>query len=80
MSEPTKLATIAELGDTAVTTAETRHGRLAVGLSAHTPFAVSNRCRHMGAELGRGRVTDDGCLECPWHRARYNVTDGTGWG
>jgi 3-phenylpropionate/trans-cinnamate dioxygenase ferredoxin component len=76
MSEPTKLATIAELGETAVTTIETRHGRLAVGLSGGEPFAVSDRCRHLGASLGKGRVAEDGCLECPWHRARYDITSG----
>jgi nitrite reductase/ring-hydroxylating ferredoxin subunit len=41
------------------------------------PFAVSNRCRHLGASLGEGRITDDGCLECPWHHARYDVDAGT---
>jgi 3-phenylpropionate/trans-cinnamate dioxygenase ferredoxin subunit len=55
---------------------ETPHGALAVGMSADKPFAVSNRCRHLFASLGRGQVTEDGCLECPWHGARYDV--GTG--
>ncbi|MDP9166700.1 MAG: Rieske 2Fe-2S domain-containing protein [Actinomycetota bacterium] len=59
-----------------VQTAE--HGVLAVGLTPDgTPFAVSNVCRHQGAKLGRGRVTDDGCLQCPWHRANYDVAEGT---
>jgi nitrite reductase/ring-hydroxylating ferredoxin subunit len=40
------------------------------------PFAVSNVCRHQFAKLGRGRVTEDGCLECPWHRSRYDVASG----
>jgi nitrite reductase/ring-hydroxylating ferredoxin subunit len=54
-----------------------RHGVLAVGvLPDGTPFAVSNVCRHQFAKLGRGRVTDDGCLQCPWHRADYDVSDG----
>src|SRR3954469_9201345 len=53
-----------------------RHGVLAVGIAGGEPFAVSNVCRHQFAKLGRGRVTEDGCLECPWHRARYDVGDG----
>jgi 3-phenylpropionate/trans-cinnamate dioxygenase ferredoxin component len=57
-----------------VRTAE--HGVLAVGLAEGEPFAVSNVCRHQFAKLGRGRVTADGCLECPWHRARFDVRDG----
>ena len=54
----------------------TPHGALAVGISAGKPFAVSNRCRHLFASLGKGLVTDDGCLQCPWHAALYDV--GTG--
>jgi nitrite reductase/ring-hydroxylating ferredoxin subunit len=53
------------------------HGVLAVGLLPDgTPFAVSNLCRHQFAKLGRGRVTEQGCLECPWHRAEYDVQTG----
>jgi 3-phenylpropionate/trans-cinnamate dioxygenase ferredoxin component len=55
-----------------------RHGVLAVGVTPNgMPFAVGNTCRHQFAQLGRGRVTDQGCLECPWHRARYDVDTGT---
>jgi 3-phenylpropionate/trans-cinnamate dioxygenase ferredoxin component len=53
------------------------HGVLAVGLTPDgKPFAVSNLCRHQFAKLGRGRVNDTGCLECPWHRAEYDVSSG----
>ena len=54
----------------------TPHGALAVGISAGKPFAVSNRCRHLFASLGKGSVTDDGCLECPWHAALYDIATG----
>ena len=51
------------------------HGVLAVGLTPDgSPFAVSNLCRHQFAKLGRGRVNGQGRLECPWHRADYDVT------
>ena len=39
-------------------------------------FAVSRRCRHLGADLADGSIDDDGCLVCPWHGAKYDV--GTG--
>ena len=55
---------------------ETPHGTLAVGISAGKPFAVSNRCRHLFASLGEGEMTDEGCLQCPWHGARYDVGSG----
>lgn len=71
------LAKVSDLGETGVTVVETaEHGDLAVGLSDGQPFAVSNRCRHLFASLGEGHVADDGCLECPWHAARYDVRTG----
>ena len=73
----TRLVAVDELGDSEVTVVEdTPHGTLAVGISAGKPFAVSNRCRHLLASLGEGHVTEDGCLECPWHASQYNVRTG----
>jgi 3-phenylpropionate/trans-cinnamate dioxygenase ferredoxin subunit len=74
--EGLRLVAVAELGDSGVTTVATPHGRLAVGISNGRPFAVSDRCRHLFASLGKGRVAEDGCLECPLHRARYEPATG----
>ena len=52
-----------------------QHGTLAVGMAEGRPFATGNVCRHQAAKLGRGTVAD-GCLECPWHRARFDVRSG----
>jgi 3-phenylpropionate/trans-cinnamate dioxygenase ferredoxin component len=72
-----RLVAVHDLGASQVVVVEkTPHGALAVGISAGKPFAVSNRCRHLFASLGKGHVTDDGCLQCPWHAALYDV--GTG--
>ena len=72
-----RLVTVEELGSSHVAVVEdTPHGALAVGISAGEPFAVSNRCRHLFASLGKGRETDEGCLECPWHAALYDVHSG----
>jgi 3-phenylpropionate/trans-cinnamate dioxygenase ferredoxin subunit len=66
----TRLVAVDDLGASQVAVVdETPHGSLAVGMSAGKPFAVSNRCRHLFASLGKGQVTEDGCLECPWHGA-----------
>jgi 3-phenylpropionate/trans-cinnamate dioxygenase ferredoxin component len=74
---PIRLLAVEDLGVSQVTVVqETPHGALAVGISAEKPFAVSNRCRHLFASLGKGRVTGEGCLECPSHAALYDV--GTG--
>jgi 3-phenylpropionate/trans-cinnamate dioxygenase ferredoxin component len=50
-----RLVAVDELGASQVVVVEkTSHGALAVGISAGKPFAVSNRCRHLFASLGRG--------------------------
>ena len=72
-----RLVAVDDLGASQVAVVDdTPHGALAVGISNGRPFAVSNRCRHLFASLGKGHVTDDGALECPLHAARYDV--GTG--
>jgi 3-phenylpropionate/trans-cinnamate dioxygenase ferredoxin subunit len=77
LEQPARLVAVEDLGSSQVTVVEgTPHGALAVGISAGEPFALSNRCRHLFASLGDGKVTADGCLQCPWHAALYDV--GTG--
>jgi 3-phenylpropionate/trans-cinnamate dioxygenase ferredoxin component len=72
-----RLVAVDQLGASQVTVVEgTSHGAIAVGISEGKPFAVSNRCRHLFASLGEGEVTSDGCLQCPWHAARYDVVSG----
>ena len=39
-------------------------------------FAVSRRCRHLGADLANGTIDEQGHLVCPWHRAAYDVHSG----
>lgn len=48
----------------------------AVGNADGTEFAVSRRCRHQLADLSEGSIDADGCLVCPWHQSRYDVTTG----
>ena len=43
------------------------------GDTIHALHAV---CAHAGGPLDQGIVTPDGCLECPWHGARYRLADG----
>lgn len=51
-------------------------GRYAVGNTGEDLFAVTRRCRHLGADLAGGSVDADGCLVCPWHQSAYDVTTG----
>ena len=39
-------------------------------------FAVGRKCRHLRADLAGGSIAEDGCLVCPWHGAKYDVSTG----
>jgi 3-phenylpropionate/trans-cinnamate dioxygenase ferredoxin subunit len=75
-AQGSRLVEVAALGEDGVVEVQTEdHGTIAVGVADGRPFATGNVCRHQAAKLGRGQVRD-GCLECPWHRARYDVRTG----
>ncbi len=74
MSE--RLIAVADIPQTGVTSVDTSAGRLAVGIAAGRPFAVSPVCRHLRGDLAKGHVADDDCLECPVHAARFDVRSG----
>lgn len=59
-------------------------GQLVVGVSGRSvavfwhegrPWAVDNRCPHMGFPLSQGTVCD-GLLTCHWHHARFDLASG----
>ena len=72
MARETEVGAVAELVPGIVRGA----GRYAVGNAGGVLFAVTRRCRHLGADLANGSVDREGCLVCPWHGARYDVTTG----
>ncbi|HLI33084.1 MAG TPA: Rieske 2Fe-2S domain-containing protein [Solirubrobacteraceae bacterium] len=74
--KPIRLIGVEGLDERQVAAVETPYGTLAVGISAGKPFAESNRCRHLFAKLDDGRIAEDGCLECPWHAARFDTRTG----
>lgn len=39
--------------------------------------ALSATCSHAGGPLDEGKVTDSGCLVCPWHGSEFRLDDGT---
>jgi nitrite reductase/ring-hydroxylating ferredoxin subunit len=47
-----------------------------VGNAGGRLFAVGRRCRHLYADLAKGRIDRNGCLVCPWHASAYDVTTG----
>ena len=57
-----------------VTVSSGRHG-IVVFWHEGTPYAVDNRCPHMGFPLSRGTIRD-GVLTCHWHHARFDLQSG----
>ena len=51
-------------------------GRYALGNAGGRYFAVTRRCRHLGADLAGGHIDENGCLVCPWHQSAYDVESG----
>jgi nitrite reductase/ring-hydroxylating ferredoxin subunit len=51
-------------------------GHYAVGNSGGELFAVTRRCRHLGADLAGGSIDEQGRLVCPWHQSAYDVRSG----
>jgi nitrite reductase/ring-hydroxylating ferredoxin subunit len=72
MTQETEVGSTAELVPGFVRGA----GRYAVGNANGELFAVTRRCRHLGADLANGSIDRAGCLVCPWHGARYDVATG----
>jgi nitrite reductase/ring-hydroxylating ferredoxin subunit len=72
VSTETRVGPVGELPAGKVTGA----GHWAVGNVDGERFAVSRRCRHLRADLAGGSIDADGCLECPWHHAKYDVHTG----
>ena len=72
MTGEIEVGAAAELSDHVVKGA----GQYAVGSVDGERFAVTRRCRHLRADLADGAINADGCLECPWHQATYDVESG----
>ncbi len=72
MAREIRVGTASELGPGRVVGA----GPWAVGNADGKYFAVSRRCRHLGADLAKGSIDGQGCLVCPWHASSYDVETG----
>ena len=53
--------------------------RIAVFNDRGTLYAVDDTCTHVGGPLSEG-LCEDGVVTCPWHGARFSLTDGMGVG
>ena len=70
--EVTDLATLPEATPTKAKAGINDLVLVRIGATVHALHAV---CAHAGGPLPQGTIVD-GCIQCPWHGARYRLTDG----
>jgi nitrite reductase/ring-hydroxylating ferredoxin subunit/uncharacterized membrane protein len=70
------LTDLAELPEATPTKMKAGINDLIVVRLADQIHAVHAVCAHAGGPLAEGTITPDGCIECPWHGARYRLADG----
>jgi nitrite reductase/ring-hydroxylating ferredoxin subunit/uncharacterized membrane protein len=66
----------ADLPDMTLTSAELDGTRVLLYRSGGTIHAIADRCSHRGGPLHKGTV-QGGEVECPWHRSRFRLEDGS---
>jgi len=66
---------LADMPDVTPTKAKAGINDLVLVRTGETVHAMHAVCAHNGGPLPQGSV-EDGCLVCPWHGARYRLTDG----
>jgi len=69
------LGDLTDLPDATPTKARAGINDLVLVRSGDSVYALHAVCAHAGGPLPQGAVRD-GCLVCPWHGARYRLTDG----
>ncbi len=69
------LTDLAALPESTPTKARAGINDLVLVRIAETTYALHAVCAHAGGPLPQGEVVD-GCIQCPWHGARYRLTDG----
>lgn len=73
--EKTVIGTLDELREKGCLVGKVGAQPVCVFLSDGRPYAVDDRCPHMGFPLHRGSV-ENGLLTCHWHHARFDLASG----
>ncbi len=70
-----RAGSVEELRQRGFVTVSSGHHGIVVFWHEGAPYAVDNRCPHMGFPLSRGTIRD-GVLTCHWHHARFDLQSG----
>jgi nitrite reductase/ring-hydroxylating ferredoxin subunit/uncharacterized membrane protein len=66
---------LSQLPELSLTKAKLGINTLVLVRSGDTIHALHAQCAHAGGPLDQGRIVD-GCVECPWHQSRFELTTG----
>jgi nitrite reductase/ring-hydroxylating ferredoxin subunit len=69
------LASLDDLADATPTKVKAGINDLVLVRQGDNVHALHATCAHAGGPLDKGTVVN-GCLQCPWHGARYRLADG----
>jgi nitrite reductase/ring-hydroxylating ferredoxin subunit/uncharacterized membrane protein len=72
---PLQMPADGELPEGTPTKAKLGINNLVLVRQGETIFALHDQCAHAGGPLSEGSIVE-GCIECPWHGSRYQLTDG----
>ena len=75
MEDRVTIGTLAELQRAGCLTGKAGAQPVCVFWSDGAPFALDDRCPHMGFPLHRGTV-ESGLVTCHWHNARFDLRSG----
>ena len=75
MDDRVTIGTLAELRQRGCLTGKAGNHPVCVFWSDGEPFALDDRCPHMGFPLHRGSV-ESGLVTCHWHNARFDLRSG----
>lgn len=74
-SDRVRVGTVAEVEADGVRVVRARGASVAVFWHGGRPYALDNRCPHLGFPLHRGTVRD-GIVTCHWHHAKFDLAGG----
>jgi nitrite reductase/ring-hydroxylating ferredoxin subunit len=72
----TDVAADAEVEEGRPRSVEVASTKIVLVRQSGTVYALANACTHRGAPLSDGSM-EDGCIRCPWHGSRFELSDGT---
>ena len=76
MAEFTQVASLDELTDGGKTLVEVDDRLVVLFRVGEDVFCLDDVCTHDGGPLGEGVLTDDGCIACPRHGAKFEIRTG----